>query len=155
MHVAPVTAPIGRLRVALYNKSIVTNGFRSHMGGGSAVGGTTGGWLLLLSFQNPQRRFSFMKRSLMLLAAFALASSLAWAQDGAALYKTKCAACHGAMGEGKVGPSLQKTSLTQQQITDLLTKGAEGKKAPHSKAVSGLTADQAAAVATYVGTLKK
>jgi len=125
------------------------------MGGGSAVGGTTGGWLLLLSFQNPQRRFSFMKRSLMLLAAFALASSLAWAQDGAALYKTKCAACHGAMGEGKVGPSLQKTSLTQQQITDLLTKGAEGKKAPHSKAVSGLTADQAAAVATYVGTLKK
>jgi hypothetical protein len=50
---------------------------------------------------------------------------------------------------------LQKTTLTQQQITDLLTKGAEGKKAPHSKAVSGLTADQAATIATYVGTLKK
>jgi cytochrome c len=96
-----------------------------------------------------------MKRSLMIMAAFTLASSLAWAQDGAALYKTKCAACHGAAGEGKVGPSLQKTALTQQQITDLLTKGAEGKKAPHSKAVSGLTADQAAALATYVGTLKK
>ena len=85
-----------------------------------------------------------MKRSLIIMAAFTLASSLAWAQDGAALYKTKCAACHGAAGEGKVGPSLQKTALTQQQITDLLTKGAEGKKAPHSKAVSGLTADQAA-----------
>ncbi len=96
-----------------------------------------------------------MKRSLITLAAFTLASSLVWAQDGAALYKTKCAACHGAMGEGKVGPSLQKTTLTQAQITDLLTKGAEGKKAPHSKAVSGLTADQAAAIATYVGTLKK
>jgi cytochrome c len=150
-----VTVPIGGLRVALYNKSIVTNEFRSHMGGGSAVGGTTGGWLLLLSFQNPRRRFAFMKRSLMILAAFALASSMAWAQDGAALYKTKCAACHGAMGEGKVGPSLQKTTLTQAQITDLLTKGAEGKKAPHGKAVSGLTADQATAVATYVGTLKK
>ena len=96
-----------------------------------------------------------MKRSLMLLAAFALASSMAWAQDGAALYKSKCAVCHGAMGEGKVGPSLQKTSLTKQQIDDLLTKGAEGKKTPHSKAMSGLTAEQAAAVATYVGTLKK
>ena len=96
-----------------------------------------------------------MKRSLMILAAFTLATSLAWAQDGAALYKSKCAACHGAMGEGKVGPSLQKTALTQAQITDLLTKGAEGKKAPHSKAVAGLTADQAAALATYVGTLKK
>jgi mono/diheme cytochrome c family protein len=96
-----------------------------------------------------------MKRSLILLAAFTLAASVVWAQDGAALYKAKCAACHGAMGEGKVGPSLQKTALTQEQITDLLTKGEAGKKAPHAKAVSGLTADQAAALATYVGTLKK
>jgi mono/diheme cytochrome c family protein len=96
-----------------------------------------------------------MKRSLMILAAFTLAAGMAWAQDGAALYKSKCAMCHGAAGEGKVGPSLQKTSLTQQQITDLLTKGAAGKKAPHSKAVSGLTEEQATAVATYVGTLKK
>jgi len=85
----------------------------------------------------------------------AVVSSLAWAEDGAALYKTKCAACHGAAGEGKIGPSLQKTAMTPAQITDLLTKGAEGKKAPHGKAVSGLTADQAAAVAAYVGTLKK
>jgi cytochrome c len=96
-----------------------------------------------------------MKRFLITLAAVTLASSMVWAQDGAALYKTKCAACHGAMGEGKIGPSLQKTTLTQAQIIDLLTKGAEGKKAPHSKAVSGLTADQAAAIAIYVGTLKK
>ena len=96
-----------------------------------------------------------MKRSLMILAAFTLASGLVWAQDGAALYKSKCAACHGAAGEGKIGPSLQKATMTKQQIDDLLTKGAEGKKAPHSKAVSGLTAEQAAAVATYVGTLKK
>jgi len=96
-----------------------------------------------------------MKRSLMIMAAFTLASSMAWAQDGAALYKAKCATCHGAAGEGKIGPSLQKTALTQQQITDLVTKGVDGKKAPHGKALSGLTADQAQAVATYVGTLKK
>ena len=96
-----------------------------------------------------------MKRYLMILAAFTVLSTLAWAQDGAALYKAKCAMCHGAMGEGKVGPSLQKTSLSAMQITDLLTKGAEGKKAPHSKAMAGLTADQASAVATYVASLKK
>jgi len=96
-----------------------------------------------------------MKRSLITLAAFILASSMVWAQDGAALYKSKCAMCHGAAGEGKVGPSLQKTTLTDAQITDLLTKGAEGKKAPHGKGIAGLTADQAAAVAAYVGTLKK
>jgi len=97
-----------------------------------------------------------MKRLVVVLAVLALVSSMAWAaEDGAALYKAKCAACHGASGEGKIGPSLQKTALTTAQITDLLTKGADGKKAPHAKAMSGLTADQAAAVATYVGTLKK
>ena len=96
-----------------------------------------------------------MRRYLIAVAALTVLTSLTWAQDGAALYKTKCAMCHGTMGEGKVGPSLQKTSMSAAQITDLLTKGAEGKKAPHSKAMAGLTADQASAVATYVGTLKK
>ena len=96
-----------------------------------------------------------MKRYIMILAALTVLSSLGWAQDGAALYKTKCSACHGAMGEGKVGPSLQKTALTQQQVADLLTKGMAGKKAPHTKAVAGLTADQANEIATYVMTLKK
>jgi len=45
--------------------------------------------------------------------------------------------------------------LNEKQITDLLANGAAGKKAPHTKAVSGLTAAQAGEVATYVGTLKK
>jgi len=96
-----------------------------------------------------------MKRYIIVLAALTALSSLAWAQDGATLYKSKCAMCHGAMGEGKVGPSLQKTSMSEQQVTDLLTKGAEGKKAPHGKAMAGMTADQASAVATYVASLKK
>jgi mono/diheme cytochrome c family protein len=96
-----------------------------------------------------------MKRYMMMLTAVALVSGMAWAQDGAALYKAKCAMCHGATGEGKIGPSLQKTALNEKQITDLLANGAAGKKAPHTKAVSGLTAAQAGEVATYVGTLKK
>jgi mono/diheme cytochrome c family protein len=96
-----------------------------------------------------------MKRYLMMLAAVTLVSGMAWAQDGAGLYKAKCAMCHGAMGEGKVGPSLQKTALNQKQIADLLTSGAAGKKAPHGKGVAGLTADQAGEIATYVMTLKK
>jgi mono/diheme cytochrome c family protein len=96
-----------------------------------------------------------MKRYLMILAAFTLVSSMAWAQDGAALYKAKCAACHGAMGEGKVGPSLQTTALNQQQVAALLTNGASAKKAPHSKAMTGLTADQAGAISTFVMSLKK
>ena len=96
-----------------------------------------------------------MKRYLMILAALTILSSLGWAEDGAALYKSKCAMCHGAAGEGKVGPSLQKTTLSAAQIDDLLTNGAAGKKAPHAKAVAGVSADQAKAIATYVASLKK
>lgn len=96
-----------------------------------------------------------MKRCIMLLAAVAVFASFGWAQEGATLYKTKCAACHGAAGEGKVGPSLQKTTLSEKQIADVLTNGAPGKKAPHSKPVSGVSADQATAIATYVASLKK
>jgi mono/diheme cytochrome c family protein len=96
-----------------------------------------------------------MKRYLMIFAALTILSSLGWAEDGAALYKSKCAMCHGAAGEGKVGPSLQKTTLSEAQVADLLTNGAAGKKAPHAKAVSGVSADQAKAIATYVASLKK
>ena len=96
-----------------------------------------------------------MKRFIVTLATLAVMSSLSFAQDGAALYKSKCAACHGAAGEGKVGPSLQKTSLSEAQINDLILNGAAGKKAPHAKGVNGVPADQAKAIATYVASLKK
>lgn len=76
------------------------------------------------------------------------------ADDGAAIYKSKCAACHGANGEGKMGPKLVGDSMSEDQIVDQLTKGMAGKKPPHAKPIAGLTADQAKAVATYVKGLK-
>jgi len=76
------------------------------------------------------------------------------ADDGAAIYKAKCAMCHGPNGEGKMGPKLVGTSMSEAQIVDQLTKGAAGKKAPHTKPISGLTDDQAKAVAAYVKSLK-
>ena len=96
-------------------------------------------------------------KTLIMLPVIALFVSLArpaFAQDGAATFKAKCAACHGAEGQGKVGPALKGTSLTDTQIADLLTRGDDAKKAPHKKAVSGLSADDAKAVATFVKTLK-
>lgn len=96
-----------------------------------------------------------MKRFITGLAVFAFMTGMAFAaEDGAAIYKAKCAGCHGAAGEGKMGPALEGTSLSADQIADALLKGAAGKKAPHGKAMAGLTADQAAAVATYVKSLK-
>ena len=96
-------------------------------------------------------------KSLILFLVVALSLSLAlpaFAQDGAATYKAKCAMCHGPDGQGKVGPKLAGTALTADQITALLTTGDDAKKAPHKKAIGGLSADDAKAVAAYVKTLK-
>ncbi len=98
-----------------------------------------------------------MKRSIIVLTVIALLSMscVAWAaEDGAAIYKSKCAMCHGPDGAGKIGPAVKGTALTAPQISEELQKGAAGKKAPHSKPISGLSADQADAVAAYVKSLK-
>jgi mono/diheme cytochrome c family protein len=96
-------------------------------------------------------------KMLIVLLVLAVAVSVAlpaFAQDGAATYRAKCAGCHGPEGQGKVGPALKGTSLTEAQIADLLTKGDDAKKAPHKKGLSSLSADDAKAVAAYVKSLK-
>ena len=92
---------------------------------------------------------------LFLIVSLTLSLALpAFAQDGAATYKAKCASCHGPEGQGKVGPALKGISLTDAQIADLLTKGEDAKKAPHKKGMAGLSADDAKAIATFVKSLK-
>jgi len=78
----------------------------------------------------------------------------AFAADGAATYKAKCAACHGPEGQGKVGPALKGTSLSADDIVALLNSGNDAKKPPHKKGISDLAADDAKAVAEYVKGLK-
>ena len=84
--------------------------------------------------------------------------SSAWSADeGAALYKSKCAACHGANAEGKPArkvPALTTMNLDASQISERLTKGDSSKKPPHNKPMTGLTQQQAQAIADYIKTLK-
>jgi len=68
--------------------------------------------------------------------------------------KAKCTGCHGAEGQGKVGPALKGIGLTADQVTDLLTKGNDAKKPPHKKARGGLSASDAKAVAELVKGIK-
>ena len=92
---------------------------------------------------------------LILIAVVMMSVALpAFAADGAAVYKAKCAVCHGPEGQGKIGPAVKGSSLTPDQITALLTNGDEAKKVPHKKAISGVTADDAKAVADFVKGLK-
>jgi mono/diheme cytochrome c family protein len=90
-----------------------------------------------------------MKRFTIVLAALAMMmSTAAFAEDGAALYKAKCAGCHGAAAEGKMGPAIKGKA----NVADVITKG--GLKGPHAKPVSGVTDDQAKAIGSYVAGLK-
>ena len=93
-------------------------------------------------------------RSICVVVLFA---SVTWAaDDGAALYKKRCAGCHGANGEGKPAmkaPALKGTTMDATQLAQHLTKGEANSKPPHNKGISGLKEEQAKAIADYVKTL--
>ena len=92
-------------------------------------------------------------RGFTLITLLLLALGTAWAKDGAAVYKSKCAGCHGAQGQGKTGPKLAGTSLSEDDIVNVLTKGGQP-KAPHTKPYKGVDEQTAKQVAAYVKTLK-
>ena len=99
-----------------------------------------------------------MHRVLGILVVIFLVAATSFAdEDGAALYKTKCSACHGANGEGKPAmkaPAVKGTTLDASQIIQHITKGEPTSKAPHNKGISGLSDEQAKAIADYIKTLK-
>ena len=96
-------------------------------------------------------RVSFLVASLVVLPILS-----SGAEDGAALYKSKCAGCHGAIGEGKQAmkaPALRGTMLKADQITERTMKGIATSKAPHDKGVPGISDAQAKAISEFVKTL--
>ena len=100
-----------------------------------------------------------MKYPMLVVPAVLITLSLASlaADDGGDLYEKKCAGCHGASGEGKPSvkaPALKGTQLEASQIVDHTTKGDPQAKAPHNKPISGVTEEQAKALADFVKTLK-
>jgi cytochrome c553 len=84
------------------------------------------------------------------VALFILIPSLSWADDGAGLYKAKCAACHGADGAGK--PAAKIPAVAGKSEADVTKAIAETAK--HPAGVKGLSADDAKAIAAYVKSLK-
>ncbi len=91
------------------------------------------------------------------VALFVLIPNLSWAaDDGAALFKAKCAMCHGADAAGK--PAMKAPSLISDEAKKLsdadLTK-AVAEKAKHPAGVKSLPADDVKAVVAYIRTLQK
>jgi cytochrome c len=101
----------------------------------------------------------------LLLAISILVPCLAFAaEDGASLYKAKCASCHGDGGRGK--PSVKAPSLlsdkvkrmSDNSIRDLIasrTNGEMEKKPMHTSIKKRLTADQMTAVVAHIRELQK
>jgi len=87
---------------------------------------------------------------------FILIPGLSWADDGAALYKAKCAMCHKADGAGNPAakiPSLIDAATKAKSDADLTKAIAETAK--HPAPVKGLAADDAKAVVTFIRSLQK
>ncbi len=109
------------------------------------------------------RRILEMASAPLLFGALVLAvTAPAHAQNGAALFKTKCAACHSADGSGSsaMGKQLGVTDLrtdatqkqTDAQLTASITNG-KGKKMPAYK--GKLTDDQIKQLVAYIRGLAK
>ena len=96
------------------------------------------------------------------VALFLVLPNLSWAaDDGAAIYKTKCAACHGADLAGKPAakiPSLVSDNAkkaSDADLTDMIANGGKDKKAMHAFANKGVTPDQIKAVVSYIRSSQK
>jgi mono/diheme cytochrome c family protein len=107
------------------------------------------------------------KTAVIIIALFAIAISLPAiaAEDGAALFKTKCAACHGKTGAADTPIAKAKNikdlgcseiqKWTDAELTDMIANGGPDKVKGHDFKVKGLTDDQVKALVTFIRTLKK
>jgi mono/diheme cytochrome c family protein len=83
------------------------------------------------------------------------------AEDGAAIFKTKCALCHGQTGAGdttigksKNIPPLGSAAVQNKSDADLTKWIAEG-KGHEFKVKKGMNDEQIKALVTFIRTLKK
>lgn len=83
---------------------------------------------------------------------------LLWAaENGATLYESNCAMCHGEKGEGNADmqmPAVAGTAMTAEQMVTYLLKGDKNKTV-HAEPIAGLNDEQGKVVSEFVITLKK
>ncbi len=90
------------------------------------------------------------------VALFILIPSLSWAEDGAALYKAKCAMCHGPDGAGKPAakiPSLISDEAKAKSDADITKFVQTNPK--HAAVAKALNDEQLKAVVAAIRDLQK
>jgi mono/diheme cytochrome c family protein len=107
-----------------------------------------------------------MKRvAIITIALFVIALPVIAAEDGAVLFKTKCAACHGKTGGADTPIAKAKNikdlasadiqKMTDAELTDMIANGGPNKTKGHDFKAKGLTDDQIKALMVFIRTLKK
>ncbi len=104
-------------------------------------------------------------RKLFFLSILLLAAASVWAQDeGAALFKSNCARCHNANGDGKTTaatkmtiPDLRSDAVQKQsdeEIYQTIAYGAKHKQYPHAFVDKGMHSGEVKQLVAYIRTLK-
>lgn len=90
-----------------------------------------------------------------IVCAVVLSTSLsAYAQDASALYKAKCAMCHGADGAKAAGHDLSSADVQGKSDADLAAVITNGKP-PKMPAYKALSPEDVKGLVAYIRTLKK
>jgi cytochrome c6 len=96
------------------------------------------------------------------LGLFLVVPQLSWAaEDGAGLYKAKCAMCHGADATGKPAakiPSLvspEAKKMSDADLTDAIANGGKSKKPMHTFSKKGVSPEQIQALVGHIRELQK
>ena len=90
-----------------------------------------------------------------------LLPAMAYGQTGASLYRTKCASCHGAKGEGRA--AIRNSSLltaeakqrTDAELTEAIAKGGKKQSSAHSYERKGVSPEQVKLLVQYVRELQR
>lgn len=94
---------------------------------------------------------------LAVIAACVATAAFVWsAENGAALYDSKCSMCHGEKGEGNPGggiPAVKGTSMTAEALATYITKGDKSKTI-HAEPVGDCNNDQAKTLAEFIKKMK-
>jgi cytochrome c553 len=85
-----------------------------------------------------------------------LCSASPAADEGAALYKSKCSGCHARVGRARQPSTrlLSREPAWMHQITEHITKGESTSTPPHNKGTPGVSDELAKSIADCIKTLK-
>lgn len=102
-----------------------------------------------------QMGFNVLSLATVLVVILSISVSAHAQGDSAALYKSKCAMCHGADGAKAVGHDLSSAEVQKESDADLIAVITDGKAPKMPKYGDKLKPEEIKGLVDYIRTLKK